>query len=109
MHVHEFQSKWRNTIVSRVIERSAAQEHFSDACRMLGQPTPAEAELKARTLTNLYNQRPTWLANAHLRLDRAVWAAYGWPEDPADTDDDTILARLLALNLERAAGGGARP
>lgn len=61
-----------------------------------------EAELKKRTLTNLYNARPTWLANIHDRLDRAVWAAYGWPEPPAETDDETILARLLALNLARA-------
>lgn len=66
----------------------------------------SEAELKRRTLTNLYNDRPTWLVYAHQTLDRAVWAAYGWPEDPADTDDETILRRLLALNLERAGGGG---
>ena len=62
-----------------------------------------EAELKKRTLTNLYNQRPTWLQHAHARLDRAVWAAYGWDDpDPATVEEDTILARLLALNLERA-------
>jgi len=58
----------------------------------------SEAELKKRTLTNLYNQRPTWLDNAHKRLDAAVFAAYGWPEDTADED---ILKNLLALNLER--------
>lgn len=64
------------------------------------------AELKKRTLTNLYNQRPTWLTNAHAALNRAVWAAYGWPtdEDPATVPEDTILERLLALNLERAHG-----
>ncbi len=61
--------------------------------------------LKKRTLTNLYNQRPAWLAHLHARLDRAVWAAYGWDDpDPATTAEDTILARLLALNLERAGG-----
>jgi len=39
--------------------------------------------------------------------DRAVWAAYGWDDpDPATVDDDTILAHLLALNLERA---GSKP
>ena len=59
------------------------------------------AMLKKRTLTNLYNERPTWLANAHRALDAAVAAAYGWP---ADLADDALLARLLALNLERAAG-----
>lgn len=60
-------------------------------------------ELKERTLTDLYNQRPTWLQNAHATLDRAAWAAYGWDaSDPAVEPEDTILSRLLALNLERA-------
>ena len=63
-------------------------------------PTGAsEAELKQRTLTNLYNARPAWLDLAHRALDAAVLAAYGWPKD---LTDDEILARLLALNLERA-------
>ncbi len=57
---------------------------------------------KSRTLTNLYNQRPTWLALAHEKLDKAVFAAYGWPHD---LSDEEILARLLALNLERAGTG----
>jgi type II restriction/modification system DNA methylase subunit YeeA len=58
-----------------------------------------DAERKKRTLTNLYNARPTWLDLVHKKLDAAVAAAYGWP---ADLSDDEILARLLALNLERA-------
>jgi hypothetical protein len=57
------------------------------------------AKLKQRTLTNLYNERPTWLDLAHKRLDVAVAAAYGWP---ADLTDEQILEKLLALNLERA-------
>ena len=67
--------------------------------RILPVNEAAAAELKRRTLTNLYNARPAWLANAHATLDAAVAAAYGWP---ADLDDDDILARLLELNLERA-------
>jgi hypothetical protein len=59
----------------------------------------SEPELKKRTLTNLYNARPTWLQNAYERLDRAVFVAYGWP---ADISDEQILNNLLALNLERA-------
>ena len=58
-------------------------------------------ENDTRTLTNLYNARPTWLDNAHAKLDAAVAAAYGWP---ADLGDAEILERLLALNLERADG-----
>jgi hypothetical protein len=42
-------------------------------------------------------------AVAHAALDRAVWTAYGWEEDPAATTDEEILSRLLALNQERAA------
>ncbi len=56
----------------------------------------AAAALKKRTLTNLYNARPQWLADAHAQLDAAVAAAYGWPGDIAD---DAALDRLLARNL----------
>jgi type II restriction/modification system DNA methylase subunit YeeA len=60
-----------------------------------------EAEqLAKRTLTNLYNERPTWLDLAHRKLDEAVFAAYGWD---ASLSDDEILARLLELNHERAS------
>jgi type II restriction/modification system DNA methylase subunit YeeA len=57
-------------------------------------------ELERRTLTNLYNERPSWLAQVHERLDQAVLAAYGWP---ADISTDELLTRLLALNLAQAA------
>ena len=68
----------------------------------LNPPGLDEAQLKKRTLTNLYNQRPTWLDLLHRRLDASVAGAYGWP---ADLSDEEILERLLALNLARAAGG----
>ena len=58
----------------------------------------SDADLKKRTLTNLYNARPTWLDNAHKKLDAAVFSAYGWP---ANVSDEDILKNLLALNLER--------
>ena len=41
---------------------------------------------------------------AHKALDQAVAAAYDWPDYSADMPDEEILRRLLALNLERAAG-----
>ncbi|MDD2742666.1 MAG: class I SAM-dependent DNA methyltransferase [Rhodocyclaceae bacterium] len=62
-----------------------------------------EADLKKRTLTNLYNARPAWLDLAHKALDQAVAAAYGWADYSSDMPDDEILRRLLALNLERSA------
>ena len=81
-------------------EISAAAKRPDEMRRNRLNPQGAsEAELKKRTLTNLYNARPTWLTNAHERLDAAVYAAYGWPTDLADEE---ILKNLLALNLERA-------
>ncbi len=62
-------------------------------------PGAVEQELTDRTLTNLYNKRPAWLDDAHRKLDEAVFASYGWPSDLTDSE---ILARLLALNHERA-------
>ena len=71
-------------------------------------PKPGfEKDLAKRTLTNLYNQRPAWLAAAHAQLDAAVAAAYGWADYTANMPDDEILRRLLALNLQRSTSEGA--
>ena len=71
--------------------------------RIVPKDPDCPASLSKRTLTNLYNQRPAWLTLAHEKLDHAVFAAYGWdPEMP----DEELLAKLLALNLERAAAEG---
>ena len=59
----------------------------------------AARELKTRTLTNLYNSRPQWLADAHAILDAAVAAAYGWD---ADISDDDALNAMLTLNLRES-------
>lgn len=60
-----------------------------------------EETIREMTLTNIYNNNHTWLQNDHHALNRAVFDAYGWPEDPQDLDDDTILECLLELNLSR--------
>jgi len=65
--------------------------------RIVPRDSDCETKLKDRTLTKLYNQRPSWLAACHARLDAAVAVAYGWP---ADLTDEEIIERLLALNLE---------
>jgi type II restriction/modification system DNA methylase subunit YeeA len=67
--------------------------------RILPKDAQAAVTLKTRTLTNLYNQRPQWLADAHRDLDAAVAAAYDWP---ADISEEEALAKLLELNLARA-------
>ena len=56
----------------------------------------ASAQLKRRTLTNLYNARPRWLTDAHAALDAAVAAAYGWPAD-------------ISLDRRAATTDGAQP
>ncbi|MEO8280711.1 MAG: hypothetical protein ABI564_13525 [Ideonella sp.] len=53
-------------------------------------------------LTNLYNERPNWLSNAHEAIDIAVAAAYGSDDYTPAMLDDEILRRLLALNLQRS-------
>ena len=97
--LNERRGAWLNPpeLVRRVPE---VVEGYPD--RLLPVDAAAEAILKKRTLTNLYNARPAWLAGLHARLDAAVAAAYGWPKDIAEDD---ALARLLALNRERASVG----
>lgn len=84
----------------------AARELDGRRRAWLNPPGASEEQLKRLTLTNLYNERPTWLANLHAALDRAVWAAYGWEDDPAGADGEAILSRLLALNGVRIATAG---
>ena len=61
-----------------------------------------EKELSERTLTKLYNAKPAWLTAAHQTLDQAVATAYGWADYTPALPDETILQRLLALNVERS-------
>ncbi len=84
-----------------VIDRGSFKIGTVKYPRLIPRDADSTAKLAKRTLTNLYNQRPAWLADAHRKLDEAVFAAYGW--DSIMTDD-AILEKLLALNLERAGG-----
>lgn len=77
----------------------SARELIESRRAWLNPPGATEEELKKRTLTNLYNEYPTWLELIHGKLDKAVLDAYGWPHG---LDDEEILRRLLKLNLERA-------
>jgi type II restriction/modification system DNA methylase subunit YeeA len=97
--LNEFREAWLNPpdLVERVPE---VVPGYPD--RIVPLSPKAAAILKKRTLTNLYNERPAWLDNAHRELDAAVAAAYGWS---ADITEEDALARLLELNRERAAAG----
>jgi type II restriction/modification system DNA methylase subunit YeeA len=89
----------KDTAMVRTVAE-AARELVAKRDDWLNPPDASAEELKARTLTGLYNARPSWLADTHRKLDEAVFAAYGWP---ATLTDAELLERLLKLNHERAA------
>ena len=90
----------RDAVATAAAELNQLRENWLHPTDMMGEPVLSESQQRRRTLTNLYNENPTWLQNAHAKLDDAVTDAYGWPQD---LTDEQILDRLLALNLERAA------
>ena len=108
-HLNTLRERWLNPPewterVPEVVPLGLDRSPYPD--RVVPRAGLSEGDAKAlqkRTLTNLYNQRPAWLAMAHEALDAAVAAAYGWTDYSPQTSDDEILARLLALNLQRAA------
>ena len=78
-------------------EAAAKLDHLRS--QWLNPPGQDASVLKGRTLTNLYNEPPTWLQQLHEELDATVAAAYGWSDD---ISDQKVLERLLALNSNRA-------
>jgi type II restriction/modification system DNA methylase subunit YeeA len=98
--LNELRENWLNP-ADLVVREPEVVPGYLD--RVLPKDDEAAKELKKRTLTNLYNARPQWLANAHAALDEAVAEAYGWGDDwrAGLLSDDEILARLFRLNQER--------
>ncbi|WP_336469884.1 type IIL restriction-modification enzyme MmeI [Pseudorhodobacter antarcticus] len=105
--LNELRENWLNPadLVKRVPE---VVPGYPD--RLLPVNDAAAAELKKRTLTNLYNARPAWLDHAHKALDEAVADAYGWGDDwrGGALTEDEILSRLFHLNQSRAAAEAAQ-
>ena len=114
-------ARLRERMAGAALKLNELRENWLNPKHPDGSPALSEAQLKKRTLTHLYNERPTWLELAHLDLDRAVLAAYGWPSEWAEalqpkrdaqgkvnpilgvTDpaiEQEVLSRLLALNME---------
>ena len=80
----DFVQKWA---ASTRTERAAAQEHFIDLCRLLGQST-----LNCDPTGESY----AFEKGAAKAANEAVFDVYGWPDD---LEAEDILRRLLALNL----------
>ena len=138
--------RWLNppAWVEAIAAQVDAADDFSDVAQVSGEEARRlirqsaidaaaahDPRLKKRTLTNLYNERPTWLRLAHKKLDQAVLTAYravdppgGWDPAWAEVFEETgaghplpgnhpradertgpeqsILAALLRINTERA-------
>ena len=93
----EFTAKWQ---ASELKESSAAQEHFIDLCRLLGEPTPAEADPTG--------ERYCFERGARKDTGRDGWAdvwkrgccAWEYKGKNADLDAAFIQLRRYALALE---------
>ena len=72
----------------------------------LNPPGLDPADLEKRTLTNLYNQRPTWLANAHADLDGSAVDDLIRLGDPI-CRRASALEQLLELNRCELDGRGS--
>jgi type II restriction/modification system DNA methylase subunit YeeA len=97
-HLNQLRNNWLNPPEWTDWLRTAEEEKAGYPLRPIAKPGH-EADLKKRTLTNLYNARPAWLNNAHQTLDTAVAKAYDWNDYTPELADEEILRRLLALNL----------
>tara|TARA_R110002096_G_scaffold173781_7_gene348757 strand:- start:138742 stop:141795 length:3054 start_codon:yes stop_codon:yes gene_type:complete len=144
--LNEQRERWLNPPewVQPIADRIDAEDDFADVLAISGEEAQRlirqsaidaacakDPKLKKRTLTNLYNERPTWLKLAHKALDEAVIAAYAavdpegdWNTTWAEVFEETgagqplpeghalierrqeveqlILGNLLRLNQERA-------
>lgn len=130
-------NEWTDPIAEAVDEEDDFSDVPAEARELIRQSAimaraAKDDSLKKRTLTNLYNERPTWVKLAHKKLDRAVLAAYAavdkegeWSEDwaevwvdlgagrplPDDHEladrrrevDQQVLSNLLRMNSERAS------
>ncbi len=97
MSVDQFIRKWRS---AELKERSAAQEHFIDLCRLLGEPTPAEADPRGEFYC--FERGATKVTGGEGWAD--VWKRghFGWEYKGKRKDLNAAFAQLqqYALALE---------
>ena len=144
--LNEMRERWLNPPewVEPIAAAVDAEDDFSDVppeaqalirqSAIMGRAAK-DPNLRKRTLTNLYNERPAWLRLAHEQLDRAVLCAYAatdpqgdwseaWAEVWTETGaghvlpdehslaekrtevDKAVLTNLLRLNLSRSGDAG---
>ncbi len=97
MTPHEFIAKWR---ASALKERSAAQEHFIDLCRLLGEPTPAEADPTGEAYCFERGARKDTGGDGWADVWKRHHFAWEYKGKRADLDAAFGQLRLYALALE---------
>ena len=97
MTPHEFINKWR---ASALKERSASQEHFIDLCRLLGEPTPAEADPTGETYCFERGARKDTGGDGWADVWKRHHFAWEYKGQRADLDAAFGQLRLYALALE---------
>ncbi len=97
MTPYEFIDKWR---ASALKERSAAQEHFIDLCRLLDEPTPAEADPSGETYCFERGARKDTGGDGWADVWKRHHFAWEYKGKRADLDAAFGQLRLYALALE---------
>ena len=93
----EFIAKWRNSVLK---ERSASQEHFIDLCRLLGEPTPAEADPSGETYCFERGARKDTGGSGWADVWKRHHFAWEYKSQHADLDAAFQQLRRYALALE---------
>ena len=97
MTPYEFIDKWR---ASSLKERSASQEHFIDLCRLLGEPTPAEADPTGETYCFERGARKDTGGDGWADVWKRHHFAWEYKGKRSDLDTAFGQLRLYALALE---------
>ncbi len=97
MTPYEFIAKWS---ASELKERSASQEHFIDLCRMLGEPTPAEADPTGETYCFERGARKDTGGDGWADVWKRHHFAWEYKGQRADLDAAFGQLRQYALALE---------
>ena len=97
MTPHAFIAKWRDATLK---ERSAAQEHFLDLCRLLDEPTPAEADPTGATYCFERGARKDTGGDGWADVWKRHCFAWEYKGQRADLDVAFAQLRQYALALE---------
>ena len=97
MTPHAFIAKWRDATLK---ERSAAQEHFLDLCRLLDEPTPAEADPTGATYCFERGARKDTGGDGWADVWKRYCFAWEYKGQRANLDAAFAQLRQYALALE---------